>query len=95
MKRILTGLCVLALLLGIAALAESDGWALAIGDVCIYAQPDVSTPLAAMAPAGSELEYLGQTAYDAGGGVWYDVSWKGQSGWVSAKDVELKWATLY
>lgn len=95
MKRVLTGLCVLALLLSLAALAESDGWALANVDARVLSQPVATAPVVAQAPAGSELEYLGKTEYDAQGGMWYGVSWKGAAGWVSAKEVTLKFATLY
>ena len=95
MKRVLTGFCVLALLLSLAALAESDSWALANLDAKVLAKPQAGAQVLTQAPAGSELEYLGKTEYDAQGGMWYNVSWKSVTGWVSAKEVTLKFATLY
>ena len=95
MKRLIIGLLAAALLVSLAALAESDGWVLAKVETTVYAKPMASAAAAVKAPAGSELEYLGKTEYDDAKGAWYNVSYQGQTGWVSAKDVQLKWSTLY
>ena len=95
MKRIVIWLCVAALLTGCAALAESEGWALASREVTLFEKPEAGAAAVAKVPAGSEMEYLGKTAYDKEGGAWYRVSYKDAEGWASEKDVALKWATLY
>ena len=95
MKRMILVLLAAALLASLAALAESDGWVLAKVETTVYAKPMAAAEAVVKAPANSELEYLGKTEYDAAKGAWYNVSYKGQRGWVSAKDVQLKWSTLY
>ena len=95
MKRAFVYLLAAALLLSLAALAESDGWVLAKVETTVYAKPAATAEAVVKVPANSELEYLGKTEYDEDRGAWYNVSYKGQTGWVSAKDVQLKWSTLY
>lgn len=96
MKRWMSALLALALLMVTAGLAEEcEGWAVAKEDTWIRETPDPEGKPVTEVVEGTELEYGGFTKYDEEHEPWYGVTWEEATGWIPGEDVELKWSTLY
>lgn len=96
MKRCVAALLALVLLiLGCAALAECEGWAVVKKDTSIRQTPDPEGKVIKEVNKGDELEYGGFTKYDGSDKPWYGVGVDGATGWIPGADADLKWSTLY
>lgn len=96
MKRWFPALMALTIMiLGCAALAECEGWAVARRDTQVRQTPDPEGKVIAEISKGDELEYGGFTKYDGDDKPWYGVSVNGANGWIPGEDADLKWSTLY
>ena len=96
MKRILCILLLTVWLCGWAVAeiipsADSEAWVLVEVDTEVHARPDADSPTLGVAPAGSDLDYLGRTRDDA----WYNVQGESGEGWINAEDATVMWSTLY
>ena len=85
MKKILTLVLCVVLLVGgsLAAMAAGES-VYATGDVNVRSGPGLAYSILGSIKKGSSLYYLGESSTDSRGVVWYKVSYKKSSGWVSS-----------
>lgn len=54
------------------------------GKSYVHTQPDRDSHRLGVLHRGEDAKYLGETAYDDRGVMWYKIRWEGRSAWVSS-----------
>ena len=85
MKRFISTILIVILLMSIAAPALATTYVTATGSVNLRTGPGLDYGKLGSVSKGKKLKYLGKTSTDDRGVKWYKVSYNGDSAWISSR----------